>query len=47
VVDREWGGGEWGGDIPLTTGEGYGKGLCPLPINFSYFWLKIPYFNAF
>ena len=34
-----------GGGIPLSTG---GNGLgSPSPENFSYFLLKIPYFDAF
>jgi len=34
-----------GGSIPSPLREGYGKELSPE--NFSYFLLKIPYFDAF
>jgi len=38
----------WGVGIPLPTGEGSGRGLCPLPRKFFIFFsLKIPYFDAF
>jgi len=36
-----------GRGYPLPTGgKGLGRGLCPSPENFSYFWLKIPHFDA-
>jgi len=34
-----------GRGYPLLLREGYGEGLSPE--NFSYFLLKIPYFDAF
>jgi len=40
---RRRGGGEWGGGI--TLGEGSGERV--VPENSSYFFLKIPYFDAF
>jgi len=36
-------GGTWGVGIPFPLREGYGEGLSPE--NFSYFLLKIPYFD--
>ena len=36
-----------GGGFDPPTGEGSGEGLCPSLENFLYFFLKIPYFDAF
>ena len=35
------------GGIPSPLVEGSGKGAVSSPENFSYFLLKIPYFDAF